>query len=45
MTWIILWVVDHTVGLRVSPDDEGTGLDLSQHGEAGYQTTVPEVVT
>jgi ammonium transporter, Amt family len=37
MTWIILWVTDHTVGLQVSPDDEETGLDLSEHAEVGYQ--------
>src|SRR5260370_21814692 len=37
MTWIILWVTDHTVGLRVSPGDEEAGLDLSEHAEAGYQ--------
>jgi len=37
MTWIILWVTDHTVGLQVSPEDEETGLDLSEHAEAGYQ--------
>ncbi|HEX9823709.1 MAG TPA: ammonium transporter [Actinomycetota bacterium] len=35
-TWAILWVVDHTVGLRVTEDDEITGLDLSQHAEVGY---------
>src|SRR6266568_6806808 len=37
MTWIILWVTDRTVGLRVSPGDEETGLDLREHAEAGYQ--------
>src|SRR5262249_47466659 len=37
MTWIILWVTDHTVGLRVSPEDEESGLDLSEHAEVGYQ--------
>ena len=37
MTWIILWVTDRTVGLRVSPGDEEAGLDLSEHGEVGYQ--------
>jgi Ammonium Transporter Family len=37
MTWIILWVTDHTVGLRVSPGDEEAGLDLSEHAEVGYQ--------
>jgi Amt family ammonium transporter len=39
MTWIILWVTDRTVGLRVSPGDEEAGLDLSEHAEAGYQRT------
>ena len=37
MTWIILWVTDHTVGLRVSPGDEEAGLDLSEHAEIGYR--------
>jgi len=37
MTWIILWVTDRTVGLQVSPEDEETGLDLSEHAEEGYQ--------
>jgi Amt family ammonium transporter len=35
-TWIILWVVDKLVGVRISEDDEVTGLDLSQHAEVGY---------
>ncbi len=35
-TLIILFIVDKTVGLRVSEEDERTGLDLSQHGEEGY---------
>lgn len=35
-TWIILKVVDGSVGLRVSPEDESTGLDLSQHNERAY---------
>lgn len=33
---IILKIVDLTVGLRVSKEDEIEGLDLSQHGEEGY---------
>jgi len=36
-TLIILVIVDHTMGLRVSAADEETGLDLSQHGEEGYE--------
>jgi Amt family ammonium transporter len=35
-TLILLFFVDKTIGLRVSPEDENTGLDLSQHGEEGY---------
>jgi len=35
-TLVILFVVDKLVGLRVSEEDERTGLDLSQHGEEGY---------
>jgi ammonium transporter, Amt family len=36
MTWIILKVLDATMGLRVNPEQELEGLDLSQHGESGY---------
>ena len=35
-TLIILKVCEMTVGLRVSQQDEVEGLDLSQHGEEGY---------
>ena len=35
-TLVILKIVDMTVGLRVSPEHEVQGLDLSQHGEEGY---------
>jgi len=35
-TLVILFIVDKTIGLRLSADDEATGLDLSQHGEEGY---------
>lgn len=35
-TLIILKIVDATVGLRVSEENEIQGLDLSQHGEEGY---------
>ena len=35
-TLVILFVVDKLVGLRVSEEDERTGLDLSQHDEEGY---------
>jgi ammonium transporter, Amt family len=35
-TLAILVFVDKLVGLRVSPEQENLGLDLSQHGEEGY---------
>jgi len=35
-TLVLLFIVDKVIGLRVSPEDESTGLDLSQHGEEGY---------
>jgi Amt family ammonium transporter len=36
-TLVILFLVDKTIGLRVSTFDEEQGLDLSQHGEEGYE--------
>lgn len=36
MSYGILKATDALVGLRVSEEDEATGLDLSQHGETGY---------
>jgi Amt family ammonium transporter len=39
-TLIILKIVDVTVGLRVTEDDEMQGLDLTQHGEEGYSWEV-----
>jgi Amt family ammonium transporter len=36
VTWAILKVIDATVGLRVSEEQESEGLDLAQHGERGY---------
>jgi len=35
-TLILLFVVDKIMGLRVAPEQEVAGLDLSQHGEEGY---------
>ncbi len=35
-TLVLLFVVDKLVGLRVSPEQEAEGLDLSQHNEEGY---------
>ena len=36
MTWLILKFVEAVVGIRVSEQDEVSGLDLSQHSENAY---------
>ena len=36
VTYVILKVVDVTMGLRVSEEEESVGLDLAQHNERGY---------
>ena len=36
-TLVLLFVVDKVLGLRVAPEQEVAGLDLSQHGEEGYE--------
>ncbi len=35
-TLVLLKLVDITIGLRVTADQEAEGLDLNQHGEEGY---------
>ncbi|MFN2556117.1 MAG: ammonium transporter, partial [Nitriliruptorales bacterium] len=36
LSFVIAKVVDATIGLRVTPDEELRGLDLSQHSETAY---------
>jgi Amt family ammonium transporter len=36
VTFVLLKLVDKLAGLRVSEEEETVGLDLSQHGESGY---------
>jgi Amt family ammonium transporter len=36
VTFILLKILDATMGLRVTQQAEIQGLDLSQHGEEGY---------
>ncbi|MPZ14143.1 MAG: ammonium transporter [Chloroflexi bacterium] len=40
VTWVILKLVDVTVGLRVRAEDELAGLDASVHGEAAYAVEI-----
>ncbi len=35
-TWVLLKVLDRVMGLRVADEHEFLGLDITQHGEAGY---------
>ncbi len=37
LTFVLLKVLDKIMGLQVSPEEEATGLDVSQHGEQAYQ--------
>ncbi len=36
LTFVILKVIDLSIGLRVDVDDETQGLDVTSHGEVGY---------
>jgi len=36
VTWLILKGIDRLIGLRVTEEEELSGLDLSQHEERGY---------
>ena len=36
LSWGLLKLVDKVIGLRVSPDHESIGLDLTQHSESAY---------
>jgi Amt family ammonium transporter len=35
-TWLLAKLVDVTIGLRVTREEETAGLDISQHGERAY---------
>ena len=37
VTFVLLKLINLVVGIRVSPAEEASGLDTSQHGEAAYQ--------
>jgi ammonium transporter, Amt family len=36
VTWVLLKLLDVTLGLRVSEEQESEGLDLAEHGEKSY---------
>ena len=35
---IVAYIVKVTIGLRVPPETEVSGLDLAEHGEEGYHS-------
>lgn len=35
-TWIIMQVLKRTIGIRVDPESEDIGLDISEHAESAY---------
>jgi Amt family ammonium transporter len=35
-SYVLARVIDATIGLRVTPDQEAEGLDVTQHSESGY---------
>lgn len=37
LSYLILKAIDLTIGIRIDPEEEEQGLDLSQHNETGYQ--------
>ena len=36
MSYATFWLIDKTYGLRVTPEEENAGLDISEHGMYGY---------
>lgn len=35
-SYLVFWATDKVMGLRVSPEQENAGLDISEHGMYGY---------
>ena len=39
VTYVLALILEKTIGLRVSEEDEAAGLDLSQHAETAYESS------
>jgi Amt family ammonium transporter len=39
MTWVIAKALARTIGIRLNPHDEVSGIDLAEHSEVGYDLT------
>ncbi len=35
-TWVLLQLIKHLIGIRVEPEEEDIGLDISEHAEQAY---------
>ncbi len=35
-TWVLLQLIKHLIGIRVEPEEEDIGLDISEHAEEAY---------
>ena len=44
-TWIILKILDVTVGLRIKEEAELQGMDINEHGEEGYNEEFGERIS
>lgn len=40
-SFIVLYAIKKTVGLRISKEEEIVGLDISEHGQSGYPEHLP----
>jgi ammonium transporter, Amt family len=38
ITYVLVLIIDKTIGFRVNDEDEEMGLDTTQHGETGYNS-------
>lgn len=41
LAFIIGWIINKTIGFRVSPEAEATGIDEAEHAESAYEFTGP----
>jgi Amt family ammonium transporter len=44
VTALIMLALKHTIGVRVSPDVEASGLDLAEHAETAYHSGASSVL-
>jgi len=40
LSWVLLKLVDKTMGLRMSPEAESLGMDQAEHTESGYSDSL-----